>query len=151
MIVAGKGPLTLLAREYAAKSTLAGRIDVLGEVVHDRALELIATSDILVLPSHGEGSPLSVTEALALGTPVIATRVGGVPDLVGDDGILIDSGDVDALTAAMRELAEDTALRARLGVRARARVERTRTWPAISYSTVDLYRVAIEAYAKRRA
>jgi glycosyltransferase involved in cell wall biosynthesis len=80
--------------------------------------------DVLLLPSVNEGTPVSVIEALAAGRPVVATRVGGVPDVVRDgiDGFLVEVGDVDALAERLAELAREPARRAQMGSAARARV-----------------------------
>jgi glycosyltransferase involved in cell wall biosynthesis len=80
--------------------------------------------DAFLLPSVTEGTPVSAIEALASGTPVVANRVGGVPDVVRDglDGFLVEPGDVDAAAARLATLAGDPALRARLGETGRARV-----------------------------
>jgi glycosyltransferase involved in cell wall biosynthesis len=80
--------------------------------------------DALVLPSGNEGTPVSVIEALAAGTPVVATRVGGVPDVVrdGEDGFLVDPGDTSALAERLTQLATDAPLRERVGAAARDRV-----------------------------
>jgi len=85
---------------------------------------LYAAFDALVLPSGNEGTPVSVIEALAAGTPVVATRVGGVPDVVrdGEDGFLVEPGASDELAARLAELARDPALRERFGAAGRARV-----------------------------
>jgi glycosyltransferase involved in cell wall biosynthesis len=73
--------------------------------------------DVLVLPSANEGTPVSVIEAMAAGLPIVATRVGGVPDVVRDgvDGFLVPPGDVEALAERLAELAHDPELRRRLG------------------------------------
>lgn len=85
---------------------------------------LYAAFDALVLPSSNEGTPVSVIEALAARTPVVATRVGGVPDVVreGEDGFLVDTGDTDALAERLARLAADPELRERMGETARNRV-----------------------------
>jgi glycosyltransferase involved in cell wall biosynthesis len=85
---------------------------------------LYAAFDALVLPSGNEGTPVSVIEALAAGRPVVATRVGGVPDVVrdGEDGYLVDAGATDALAERLAQLAGDPALRERLGAAGRSRV-----------------------------
>jgi glycosyltransferase involved in cell wall biosynthesis len=85
---------------------------------------LYAAFDALVLPSGNEGTPVSVIEALAAGTPVVATRVGGVPDIVrdGEDGFLVEPGESEAFAERLAELARDAALRERLGAAGRARV-----------------------------
>ncbi|MGQ0552210.1 MAG: glycosyltransferase family 4 protein [Planctomycetota bacterium] len=94
--------------------------------------------DILVLPSRREGLPQVLAEALAAGLPVVASRVGGVPDLVehGRQGLLVPAGDVPALTAALTQLCENTALRAAC---------------ARAAAATDLSRHSAEAVAERLA
>jgi glycosyltransferase involved in cell wall biosynthesis len=83
-----------------------------------------AAFDALVLPSANEGTPVSVIEALAAETPVVATRVGGVPDVVrdGEEGFLVDTGDTGGLAERLTRLAGDPGLRGRLGRSGRERV-----------------------------
>jgi glycosyltransferase involved in cell wall biosynthesis len=83
-----------------------------------------AAFDTLVLPSGNEGTPVSAIEALAAGRPVVATRVGGVPDVVrdGEDGFLVEAGATDDLADRLERLARDPALRERMGEQGRARV-----------------------------
>ena len=91
-----------------------------------------AAFDALILPSANEGTPVSAIEALAGGRPVVATEVGGLPDVVRDgvDGFLVEPGDVDAMADRLARLAADTNLRRRMGeagaesVRERYAVER---------------------------
>jgi glycosyltransferase involved in cell wall biosynthesis len=83
-----------------------------------------AAFDAMVLASGNEGTPVSAIEALAAGRPVVATRVGGVPDVVrdGEDGFLVETGAVDDIAEALGRLAADPSLRRRLGETGRARV-----------------------------
>jgi len=80
--------------------------------------------DAFVLPSVTEGTPVSAIEALASGTPVVANRVGGVPDVVRDgvDGFLVEPGDVQGAAERIAALAGDADLRVRMGDAGRARV-----------------------------
>jgi len=80
--------------------------------------------DVLLLTSVNEGTPVSVIEALAAGRPVVATRVGGVSDVVRDgvDGFLVEAGDIELLGMRLAELARDPELRTRMGSAGRARV-----------------------------
>jgi glycosyltransferase involved in cell wall biosynthesis len=80
--------------------------------------------DALVLPSSNEGTPVSAIEALAAGRPVVATRVGGIPDVVrnGEDGFLVETGDTVELAARLAQLARDPELRDRMGQQGRERV-----------------------------
>jgi len=81
-------------------------------------------SDIFVLPSAAEACPMALLQAMACGVPVIASRVGGVPEIVRDgvDGLLVDPGDEDQLVDALVALAGDQALRVSLGAAGRSRV-----------------------------
>ena len=83
-----------------------------------------AAFDALLLPSISEGTPVSAIEALAAGRPVVATRVGGVPDVVrdGEDGLLAEAGAIDELSERLTRLARDPALRERMGNSGRERV-----------------------------
>src|SRR5207245_3898009 len=86
--------------------------------------QFYAAFDALVLPSSNEGTPVSAIEALAAGRPVVATRVGGVPDVVrdGEDGFLVEAGATDELADRLARLARDPALRERMGKQGRERV-----------------------------
>jgi len=83
-----------------------------------------ALFDALVLPSANEGTPVVAIEALAAQRPVVATRVGGVPDVVteGEDGFLVEVGDIDGIANALATLARDPELRRRMGESGRERV-----------------------------
>ena len=103
--------------------------------------------DVLVLASANEGTPVAAIEALAAGTPVVSTDVGGVRDVVseGVDGLLIPAGDVVALASALEVLARDPSLRARMG---RAGAERARARYGVERLVDDvdaLYRELLSA------
>jgi glycosyltransferase involved in cell wall biosynthesis len=102
----------------------------------------MAAADILVLPSLSEGRPNVVLEAHACGLPVVATNVGGTPELLEDgvNGLLVPVGDSDALAGALRRLATDHDLRLRLGVAARERIKAGGfTWNATAARTRQIY------------
>lgn len=82
--------------------------------------------DILVVASLSETTSLALQEAMACGKPVVASRTGGIPELIkhGVNGLLYPRGDVDGLTAQLTALAGDSAFRARVGVRARQTAQR---------------------------
>lgn len=110
------------ARAKAVDYGLGERVDIPGWVDGERVAELLAEADILVLPSHTENLPLSIIEAMAAGVAVVATPVGAVPDVVRDEetGLLVPVGDPVALTAALRRLLDDKALRQRLAAAGQA-------------------------------
>ena len=100
--------------------------------------------DVFVLPSQTEGTPNAIIEAMADGKPIIATSVGGIPDVVTPDvGILVAPNDVKALAAAMAKLATDTDLRHRMGVAARQKYEQLFTPRAVLPLLTKFYRQAI--------
>ena len=100
--------------------------------------------DVFVMPSFSEGTPNSIVEAMACGKPIIASEVGGIPDMIGDDaGIIVPPGDPGALTIAMLRLASDPALRQRLGRAARARYERFFSPQVVLPFVTDIYRKVI--------
>jgi glycosyltransferase involved in cell wall biosynthesis len=117
LVIAGSGSLESDCREWVAKSGLGGKVQVAGWVTGADKHRLLATADIFVLPSHAEGLSNAMLEAMATGLPVIVTRVGSLPDVVrnGVDGLLLDPGDVGALTEHMRVLAADEKRREQLG------------------------------------
>ncbi|MBV8562427.1 MAG: glycosyltransferase family 4 protein [Actinobacteria bacterium] len=103
--------------------------------------------DAVLLPSANEGTPVSVIEGLAAGRPVVATRVGGVPDVVRDgvDGFLADVGDTEALARCLAELAADPELRERMGASGRERVLTRYAVERLVEDTDRLYRSLLEA------
>ncbi len=122
MALVGDGALRNdLEREVTRDPRLADRIHFAG--FRTDVPSLLQAADLLVHPTHADALPTSLIEALATGTPVIATRVGGVPEVVGDSGELFDVGDVAALTRSLEDLAADPERRRELSVRARRRFE----------------------------
>jgi glycosyltransferase involved in cell wall biosynthesis len=103
--------------------------------------------DAFVLPSVNEGTPVSAIEALASGTPVVANRVGGVPDVVRDgvDGFLVEPGDAEAAAEKLVALAGDAALRRRLGEAGRARVLERYSVSRLVDDVDRLYRSLLDA------
>jgi glycosyltransferase involved in cell wall biosynthesis len=104
--------------------------------------------DVFVLPSLTEGTPNAIIEAMAHAKPIIATAVGGVPDVVSDEvGILVPPNDVDALATAMSRVAGDADLRLKMGLAARRRYEQFFAPHAVLPLLVDFYERVIEARA----
>jgi glycosyltransferase involved in cell wall biosynthesis len=122
LCLVGDGPDREGTEQLAADLDLMDRCLFLG--YQDDVAPFYAAFDALVLPSANEGTPVSVIEALAGGRPVVATRVGGVPDVVRDsvDGFLVEPGDVGALADRLGQLAADPALAQRMGAAGRERV-----------------------------
>jgi glycosyltransferase involved in cell wall biosynthesis len=108
-------------RDEAERLGVADRVIFAGQ--RDDVAALMAGAAVVCLPSHAEGLPLVVLEAMAHGRPVVATAVGGTPELVvdGETGILVRPGDVDGLARALGELLADRDRAARLGEAGRRR------------------------------
>ncbi|MFT4189095.1 MAG: glycosyltransferase family 4 protein [Aeromicrobium sp.] len=135
------------------KSATARRIEELGlsdaitlyRGISDEELgELLASAEVMAVPSLYEGFSLPTVEALSCGTPVVASRAGALPEVVGDAARLVEPGDVGELTAALSELLSDPAERARLGRVGRDRAEERYSWISVARATVESYRSAIE-------
>jgi glycosyltransferase involved in cell wall biosynthesis len=122
LVVAGPGEASRF-RRLAAELGIAERVAWPGWVDEAAKRELLRAADVFVLPSHVEGVPLALLEAMASGLPSVVTPVGGVPDavLAGETSLVVPAGDVRALARAIGRLVEDAPLRARLGARAQER------------------------------
>jgi len=120
LVVAGDGPERGALERRTRELDLDGRVRFLGGVPREDVLRLFRAADASVLPSAWENFPHTVVEALAVGCPVIATAVGGVPEVVrdGENGLLVPPNDVAALTAAIARLFSDAGLRERLAAAA---------------------------------
>ena len=121
LIMLGEGSLQEQLAAYIRQHGLERRVHLLGK--RNEVPECLAASDVFVLSSNWEGNPLAVIEAMAAGLPVVATAVGGVPELVesGQQGILVPPGDCAAFANAMRILLDDPGTRAAMANAARAR------------------------------
>ncbi|MBA2424485.1 MAG: glycosyltransferase family 4 protein [Actinobacteria bacterium] len=128
LAIAGDGPDLPDVRQRVAELGLDGRVRFLGPLNRDGVLTLFRAADASLLTSSWENFPHTVVEALAVGTPVIATSVGGVPELVrdGKNGLLVPVGDRDALAAAIRRVVGEPGLRERLAAAAVPSVEHLR-------------------------
>jgi glycosyltransferase involved in cell wall biosynthesis len=126
LVVAGDGPDAERLRGLAGKLGLNGRARFLGPQPRGTVFELLRAADAVVLSSKWENFPHVVVEALAVGTPVIATATGGVTEIVrdGENGLLVRAEDAEALAAAIRRYFDDAELRERLREAAPSSVER---------------------------
>jgi glycosyltransferase involved in cell wall biosynthesis len=123
-VAVGQGPLEEEVRARHAALGLGDRVMLLGH--REDAVRLMAGCDAFVLASYYEGLPVALMEAMALGLPIVATAVGGVPEMVttGHEGILVPPRDPDALADALVALACDPARRSAMGEAATRRAAR---------------------------
>ena len=120
LIVAGTGPGLGAVRARVQARRIADRVELRGFVDEEEKVRLLQTAHVIASASEKEGWGLTVLEAAACGTPAVATDVPGLRDAIrdGETGLLVPSGDVGALSAALGRVLGDPALRARLGATA---------------------------------
>ncbi len=137
--IAGSGPSELGLRDLIAGLNVGGRVRMLGW--RKDVDKLLASWDLLVIPSFEEGLPLSALEAMAAGRPVVASRVGGLSELVVDGvtGRLVPPGDTDALVSCIAELASDRRRLALMGEEGWKRARTHFSVESMARRTAELY------------
>ena len=125
LLVIGDGPDRERLERHVTDLGLNGRVRFVGSVPRSEVLKAFASAEAMLLSSDWENFPHTAVEALALGTPLIATWVGGVPEIVSDgvNGLLVPPSSPDALAQALRRFLGSPELRARLAGAARSSVE----------------------------
>lgn len=146
LLLAGGGELLEPMQQLARELGMAERVRFLG--VRSDIPAILNAADIFTLPSRYEGNPMSVMEAMAAGLPVVATAVGGVPELVeeGVSGILTPNEDLEALVVALQRLVDNAVLRRQMG---EAALRRAREKFDIRH-TVRAYEDLYESILQRR-
>ena len=130
---------------------LEGQCELAGvyQTLNERS-QFMSSIDVFVLPSRTEGTPNAIIEAMAHGKPIIATEVGGIPDVVSADvGILVPPNDVRALADAITRLATDKDLRKRMGEGARRKYEQVFTPRAVMPLLTGLYERVVNSQQNR--
>jgi glycosyltransferase involved in cell wall biosynthesis len=137
VVIAGTGPL---AGDLAARARDLG-VDVRFLGRRDDIEDLLAAADVFALPSRWEGQPLILQEAMRAGRPIVATDVGGVRDLTGDEAaLLVPPDDPDALAASIVKLLDDAGLASRMGKAAASQAAALPTESEAVASVIDFYR-----------
>jgi glycosyltransferase involved in cell wall biosynthesis len=144
LYLVGDGLLKDQLEEFCIHHNLHS-VTFLGRLPHEGALEHIANSDIFILTSVEEGMPTVILEALALGKPVIATAVGGIPEVVkeGVNGILVPPKSPEPIAKALERLLGNSGLRRKLG-RAAAGSVKDYTWSKIAEKYESVYSISLE-------
>ena len=142
-LVVGDGPTRPRTQQMVTEAGLGGSVRFTGH--RPDIPDVLAAIDLLVLPSVREGLPYSVMEAMAAGRPVVASEVGGVPELISHEkeGLLVPAGDASALSASVLRLLDDPALSERLTTAARRKV-RALTLEAHVETLKELYRHVLD-------
>jgi glycosyltransferase involved in cell wall biosynthesis len=137
-----------------AELGIADAVHVVSGISDDELAALLASAEVMCVPSLYEGFSLPTVEAMSCGTPVVASRAGALPEVVGTDAsgasecaLLVEPGDAEALAAAIRTLMDAPDERARMGAAGRRRALERYSWTAVAEATVAAYSEAIEASA----
>ncbi|MEV7358251.1 glycosyltransferase family 4 protein [Kitasatospora sp. NPDC091276] len=155
LVVVGKpqkedGPVAEAVRRFG----LADHIEFRSGLTDRELVDLYRSAEVACVPSLYEGFSLPAAEAMATGTPLVATTGGAIPEVAGPDGetcLAVPPGEPDRLAAALGRLLDDPRLRARLGAAGRERVLARFTWARAAELTADAYRAAIATGAGARA
>jgi len=137
------------ARKRARELGLAERVDIVGRVPVEELVRLYRRAAVVAVPSLFEGFGLPAVEAMACGTPVVATRAGALPEVVetGGGGRLVELGSASALARGLSALLADDALRQDLGERGRKGVLAAYGWPSVAERTAGVYREVLRERA----
>lgn len=141
LVLGGEGEREEVLRR-AAELGIAGRIELPGWLDAQQRDAELARACVFCLPSHAEGLPMSMLEAMAAAKAVLATAVGGIPETLhdGDNGLLVPPRDVTALARALEKLLGDQALRERLAQRARTSIEQHYSTEVVCGQLSAIYR-----------
>ena len=143
-VLVGDGPMRVKLERRAQELGIADRVALLGNVFRSELGHIYREADALVLPSVSDAFPLVALEAMACGTPVLATRVSGLPEMIEDwqTGFLVKPGDIGQLAMGIRFLSGDPKLRKRMGQNGRRRVLDGFLWPAVTERYLSVFRSA---------
>ena len=151
LVIAGENSLdesyTSQVRQRIRMAGLERRVTMTGFVPADQLPALYASADLLVVPSLEEGFGMTAVEAMAAGTPVVATSVGGLPDVItdGESGVLVPPGDAEALAVGLESLLTDDEFRDRIAESAHERAAQY-DWGQVTGSICETYeRISREA------
>jgi glycosyltransferase involved in cell wall biosynthesis len=148
LVVVGKRPAEGPVAQAIERYGLEGAVDFVKGISDAELVDLVRSAQVACVPSLYEGFSLPAAEAMATGTPLVATTGGAIPEVAGRDGetcLAVPPGDAGALAAALKRLLGDEELRRRLGAAGRERVLNHFTWARAAEGTVARYREAIAA------
>lgn len=152
LLLIGAGPQEKTLRQLADQLKLTARITFYGDTPWPKAIALIKAADIIVNPSYTEGLPTAVIEAALCQRAIVATNVGGTPEIIqhGVSGYLVPPNNPTALRAALEKLVVDPALRHRLGQAAATSATNRFTWAWATTTYQQLLNAMLQTYVRDR-
>ena len=146
-VITGKGPQREQYERMVEQAGLTDHVTFTGFVTRERQIQLYQNATVFTLPSHYEGLPTVLLEAMACGAPVVATDVGGCPEVIdhGENGLLVSPGDPAALSDAIDSVLGNAEMRGEFGRNARKTVLDRYTWDVLATEFEREYRLAMEA------
>lgn len=147
LALVGEGELLGWVRQRAATQGWANALTAPGKLTHERVADFCRASDCFAFPSHAEGMPNALLEAMACGLPCVATRVGGIPEALEHavSGLLVPPKHVTALAAAVGRILTEPGLAPRLGSEAAATIVKRFSWHANAQAHKDVYAEVMRA------
>lgn len=154
LVVVGRPAKGGTTERLVGELSLTDRVSFVSDLSDNELGELLAGAELACVPSRYEGFSLPAVEAMACGTPLVVSRTGALPEVVGPDrecARLVAPGDPEELAAAIGSLLDDPDARARMGAAGLRRVQQRFTWRAVARATADGYARAIRGSTRRPA
>lgn len=147
--IVGQGPLENKARELVAQGKLQDSVRFHHQMEHSELLRILSHCALLILTSHREGMPTVVIEALALGKPIVATEVGGLPEIIknGENGFLVQVGDSSSLARGVERILTEPDLMRKLSQGAKQSASEF-TWNRITTRYEELFSSVVQAHSR---
>ncbi len=152
LVFVGKGPLQAVLQDMVQQWHIGDQVSFLGHVEHDKIIQEMEKSNLLVIGSRMDTSPNVITEAHAVGLPVIGTAAGGIPDMIDDgrDGFIVPIDDTEAMAQCMERLLGDPRRCEEMGKVGRKKVRELNDPVRVADTHVDFYREIIDAQRSAR-
>ena len=141
LLIIGNGPEYQYIKDQALKNGLQDKIHLAGAQPHNKIPDFLSAGDIFVLPSYNEGLPNAVLEAMACSRPVVATKVGGIPEAVrdGETGFLVNIKDANVLIKSIDKLLSNEKLCTEMGLSGRKIIEENFSWEQNAQKHINIY------------
>lgn len=146
LILIGNVPDRTVLDKIISSNYINNKICLLGEIPQNEIPYWLSASDIFVFPTYNEGLPNAIMEAMACGLPVVATEIGGIPEVVkdGENGILIDKKNVKSIVHSLEKLIENKSMCRKMGEHGRITIEEKFSWNNSAKKLIEIYNKIID-------